>query len=85
MTPRKPPTSGWLAHPDALDPVDARTLAALLEATNPAAARREVGQLCSHPAGAGPPQNRHRPSPNRPHLPIQNQDQQDAGQAGIFR
>ena len=35
------------AHPDALDPVDARTLAVLLEATNPAAARREVARLCS--------------------------------------
>jgi hypothetical protein len=34
-------------HPDALDPVDARTLAAQLEATNPAAARRQVAQLCA--------------------------------------
>src|SRR5688572_9766557 len=41
------PYQRLLAHPEALDQVDARTLAALLEATNPAAARREVGQLCA--------------------------------------
>lgn len=37
------------AHPDdpALDDVDARQLATLLEATNPAAVRREVGQRCA--------------------------------------
>ena len=34
-------------HPDALDQADARTLAAQLEATNPAAARRHVAQLCA--------------------------------------
>jgi hypothetical protein len=41
------PYQRLLAHPDALDPVDARTLAALVEVTNPAAARRQVGQLCA--------------------------------------
>jgi hypothetical protein len=41
------PYQRLLAHPDALDPVDARTLAALVEVTNPAAARRRVGQLCA--------------------------------------
>lgn len=41
------PYQRLLAHPEALDPVDARTLAALLEATNPAAARRQVAQLCA--------------------------------------
>jgi hypothetical protein len=41
------PYQRLLAHPEALDEVDARTLAALLEATNPAAARRQVGQLCA--------------------------------------
>ena len=30
-----------------LDGIDARRLATLLEATNPAAVRREVGQLCA--------------------------------------
>ena len=35
------------AHPDdpALDDLDARHLAALLQATNPAAVRRQIGQL----------------------------------------
>ena len=33
------------ADPNALDEFDARHLAALLEATNPAAARRQIGQL----------------------------------------
>jgi hypothetical protein len=73
------------AHPDALDDIDARALAALRDNTNPAAARRRGGPLVQHPAGAGPPQNRHRPSPNRSHLPIQNQDQQAGDEAGIFR
>jgi Integrase core domain len=41
------PYQRLLAHPDALDPVDARTLTALQEATNPAAARRQVAQLCA--------------------------------------
>jgi hypothetical protein len=41
------PYQRLLAHPETLDEVDARTLAALLEATNPAAARRQVGQLCA--------------------------------------
>jgi hypothetical protein len=41
------PYQRLLAHPEAVDEVDARTLAALLEATNPAAARRQVGQLCA--------------------------------------
>ena len=41
------PYQRLLSHPDALDDVDLRRLAAQLEATNSAAARREVGQLCS--------------------------------------
>jgi len=41
------PYQRLLTHPEALDEADARTLAALLEATNPAAARRQVGQLCA--------------------------------------
>jgi hypothetical protein len=41
------PYQRLLSHPEVLDEVDARRLAAQLEATNPAAARREVGQLCS--------------------------------------
>jgi hypothetical protein len=41
------PYQRLLAHPEALDDIDARTLAALLEATNPAAVRRQVGQLCA--------------------------------------
>jgi hypothetical protein len=47
MTPGKPPTSGSWPHREALDNIDARRLAAQLEATNPAAARRQVGQLCA--------------------------------------
>src|SRR5688572_6129607 len=41
------PYQRLLTHPEALDEIDARRLAAQLEATNPAAARRQVGQLCS--------------------------------------
>ena len=41
------PYQRLLAHPDAVDDIDARTLAALLETTNPAAGRRQVGQLCA--------------------------------------
>lgn len=41
------PYQRLLSHPDALDDLDAHRLAAQLEATNPAAARREVGQLGS--------------------------------------
>jgi Integrase core domain len=41
------PYQRLLAHPDALDDIDARVLAALLQATNPAAVRRQVGQLCA--------------------------------------
>jgi Integrase core domain len=41
------PYQRLLSHPDALDDLDVRRLAAQLEATNPAAARREVGQLGS--------------------------------------
>jgi hypothetical protein len=36
-----------LAHPDVLDDIDAHRLAGQLEATNPAAVRRQVGQLCA--------------------------------------
>ena len=41
------PYQRLLAHPEALDDIDARRLAAQLQATNPAAVRREVGQLCA--------------------------------------
>jgi hypothetical protein len=41
------PYQRLLAHPEALDDIDARRLAAQLEATNPAALRRHVGQLCA--------------------------------------
>ena len=41
------PYQRLLAQPDALDPVDARNLTDLYQATNPAAARRAVGQLCA--------------------------------------
>jgi hypothetical protein len=41
------PYQRLLAHPKALDDIDARRLAAQLQATNPAAVRREVGQLCA--------------------------------------
>jgi hypothetical protein len=41
------PYQRLLGHPDALDSVDADRLATLREATNPAQARRDVGQLCS--------------------------------------
>jgi Integrase core domain len=41
------PYQRLLTHPETLDEIDARRLAAQLEATNPAAVRRQVGQLCS--------------------------------------
>jgi len=41
------PYQRLLDHPKALDDVDAARLASLLETTNPAAARRQVGQLCA--------------------------------------
>ena len=41
------PYQRLLAHPEALDDIDARALAALRDSTNPAAARREVAGLCS--------------------------------------
>ena len=41
------PYQRLLAHPEALDDIDARALAALRDSTNPAAARREVARLCS--------------------------------------
>jgi hypothetical protein len=41
------PYQRLLAHLDALDDIDARALAALRDSTNPAAARRQVGQLCA--------------------------------------
>ena len=62
--------------PSVLDEVDAHRLAAQLQATNPAAARRQVDRPLQHLAGQGPPQDRHPPRPNRRRLPIQNQDQQ---------
>ena len=40
------PYQRLLGHPNALDDVDARRLAAQITATNPAAARREVANLC---------------------------------------
>ena len=39
------PYQRLLGHPEALDDLDARRLATQLEATNPAAVRRQVGQL----------------------------------------
>jgi hypothetical protein len=41
------PYQRLLTHPETLDEIDARRLAAQLQATNPAAVRRQVGQLCS--------------------------------------
>jgi len=41
------PYQRLLAHPDALDDLDAARLANLLLTTNPAQARRDVGQLCA--------------------------------------
>ena len=41
------PYQRLLSHPGALDEVDAHRLAAQLQATNPAAARRQVADLCS--------------------------------------
>jgi hypothetical protein len=41
------PYQRLLGHPDALDDTDARRLASLVHTTNPAAARRDVGQLCA--------------------------------------
>jgi hypothetical protein len=41
------PYQRLLSHPGALDDTDARHLAALLTTTNPAAARRQVGQLAA--------------------------------------
>ena len=41
------PYERLLGHPDVIDSVDAGRLAALLQATNPAQARRDVGQLCA--------------------------------------
>jgi hypothetical protein len=78
------PYQRLLAHPEALEDIDARRLAAQLEATNPAAARRQVGQLCATLLERVRRKTVTAPSPNRPRLPIQNQDQQGAGQAGIF-
>ena len=41
------PYQRLLAHPEPLHDIDARSLAAQLQATNPAAVRRHVGQLCA--------------------------------------
>jgi hypothetical protein len=41
------PCQRLLTHPDVLDDIDAHRLTAQLEATNPAAVRRQVGQLCA--------------------------------------
>jgi hypothetical protein len=41
------PYQRLLAHPEPLHDIDARRLAAQLQATNPAALRRHVGQLCA--------------------------------------
>ena len=41
------PYQRLLGHPEALDEIDAGRLATQLEATNPAAVRRQVGQLCA--------------------------------------
>ena len=41
------PYQRLLVHSEALDDIDTRRLAAELEATDPAAARRQVGQLCA--------------------------------------
>ena len=41
------PYQRLLSHPGVLDEVDAHRLAAQLQATNPAAARRQVADLCS--------------------------------------
>jgi hypothetical protein len=41
------PRQRLLTHPDVLDDIDAHRLTAQLEATNPAAVRRQVGQLCA--------------------------------------
>jgi hypothetical protein len=41
------PRQRLLTHPDVLDDIDTRRLTAQLEATNPAAVRRQVGQLCA--------------------------------------
>jgi hypothetical protein len=41
------PYQRLLSHPAALDTVDATRLQALLQTTNPAQARRDVGQLCA--------------------------------------
>jgi hypothetical protein len=74
-----------LAHPNALDEVDARRLADLLAATNPRRGPAPGRRPMRHPAGTGPPQNRHPPRPDRSRLPITNQDQQDTSQAGILK
>jgi hypothetical protein len=41
------PYQRLLGHPEPLHDIDARRLAAQLRATNPAAVRRQVGQLCA--------------------------------------
>lgn len=41
------PYQRLLAHPEPLHDIDARLLAGQLQATNPAAVRRQVGQLCA--------------------------------------
>jgi hypothetical protein len=41
------PYQRLLAHPEPLHDIDARSLAAQLQATNPAAVRRQIGQLCA--------------------------------------
>jgi hypothetical protein len=41
------PRQRLLTHPDILDDIDAHRLTTQLEATNPAAVRRQVGQLCA--------------------------------------
>ena len=45
--PAQTPYQRLLSHPDALDAVDSNRLATQHQATNPAQARRDIGQLCA--------------------------------------
>jgi hypothetical protein len=80
------PYQQLLAHLEVLDDIDARALAASTAGPDqPGGRTPRSGPPVQHPARAGPPQDRHRPSPNRSHIPIQKQDQQAVDEADIFR
>ena len=68
--PRQTPYQRLLAHPEALNEHRRRPPGHAARGHQPSRCSPPGRSALRHPAAAGPPRNRHRPSPNRPRLPI---------------